>query len=798
MSDDLSREVAPQIDGNALIVPQRRPPVRLEPLGVGPEEPPDWQRHWLAVLRYRWWIVGFAVLGALAGAAGSILTAGYEAQATIWIQGSEPRASDRGPIGARQLFASNAWADLLKSYIVLDDVVRELRAYVWPDVRHRLAFAAFDVDKEFRPGRYRLLVDRSGGGFRLEAQHGVELQRGVIGDSVGRALGFRWAPSAEVLPPGSDVTFTVQPLRDAARALGSGLRVSLDESANFLRLSLTGQDAAAAATTVNTVAQRYVTVATELKRAKHTELAKLLEEQLQAARGNLRRSENALEQFGVRTITLPDPRAPAASAPSSSAAADAPPSEFFALKLEQDRLRRDQQAIEQALSQLRDSSGSVEGLVYVDAVQHSAELSQTLRELTTKRAELRALRYRYTDDYPTVRRLTGEIQTLEGQTIPTLAQALLAELRTRQRALVSEVTAGGRELQGIPPRALEEARLRRDVTIAENLYTSVQQRYDEARLAEASSTADVRILDAAVAPQQPVKDRRLRLLAVGLIAGLGLGLVGAVVADRFDRRVRYPDQVTRQMGLPILGVVPRVTDRHAGPADEHIAHVIEAMRSVRLSLSYAYGAAGPVQVTVTSPGVGDGKSFVSANLALAYAEAGQRTLLIDGDARRGGLHRALQTERKPGLTDFLAGHAPLEVVTRSTIYPSLDFIGAGTRFRDSPELLGSATMAELLARLRSSYRVILVDSPPLGSGVDPYTLGTLTGNMLLVVRTGATNLDLALTKIGMLERLPIRLVGVVLNDVRPGGAYQYYSYAPRYGTADEGVAIATHRPRGVL
>ncbi len=295
-----------------------------------------------------------------------------------------------------------------------------------------------------------------------------------------------------------------------------------------------------------------------------------------------------------------------------------------------------------------------------------------------------------------------------------------------------------------------------------------------------------------------MKDRRSRLFAAGLLAGLGLGLVGAVVADRFDRRVRYPDQITRPMGLPILGVVPRVKDRQAGPADEHIAHVIEAMRSVRLSLSYAYGAAGPVQVTVTSPAVGDGKSFVSANLALAYAEAGQRTLLIDGDVRRGALHRALQAERKPGLTDFLAGLAPLDVVTRSTMYPSLDFIGAGTRFRDSPELLGSAAMAELLARLRASYRVILVDSPPLGSGVDPYTLGTLTGNVLLVVRTGATNLDLALTKIGMLDRLPIRLVGVVLNDVRPGGAYQYYSYDPRYGTADEGTAIASHRPRGVL
>jgi capsular exopolysaccharide synthesis family protein len=224
------------------------------------------------------------------------------------------------------------------------------------------------------------------------------------------------------------------------------------------------------------------------------------------------------------------------------------------------------------------------------------------------------------------------------------------------------------------------------------------------------------------------------------------------------------------------------------------------MRSVRLSLVHFYGGNGPVVVTVTSPGIGDGKSFLSANLALACAEAGQSTLLIDGDARRGGLHRALRRPRKPGLTDCLAGAAPLEAVTQTTMYPSLDFIGAGSRFRDSPELLGSPAMAELLERVRTQYGVVLVDSPPLGSGVDPYTLGTLTGNMLLVLRTGTTNLSLARTKLTVLDHLPIRLLGVVLNDVRPGGMYRYYSYLSGYATADEreGFAVAGRQARGVL
>jgi tyrosine-protein kinase Etk/Wzc len=107
-------------------------------------------------------------------------------------------------------------------------------------------------------------------------------------------------------------------------------------------------------------------------------------------------------------------------------------------------------------------------------------------------------------------------------------------------------------------------------------------------------------------------------------------------------------------------------------------------------------------------------------------------------------------------------------------------------------------MRDLLIQLRTSHSVILVDSPPLGSGVDPYTLGTLTGSLVLVLRTGATNLDLALTNLGMLDRLPVRLLGVVLNDVQPGGAYRYYTYFSGYAATDEGQAYAVKRVRGML
>src|SRR5690606_25919332 len=123
-------------------------------------------------------------------------------------------------------------------------------------------------------------------------------------------------------------------------------------------------------------------------------------------------------------------------------------------------------------------------------------------------------------------------------------------------------------------------------------------------------------------------------------------------------------------GLPILGVVPRVKDENGRAGAENKAQLIEAFRSIRLSLNHAYGAAGPVLLTISSPGIGDGKSFISANLALSFAEMTEKTLLIDGDIRRGALHRLFGVARKPGLTDVLAGEATLDEVIRPTSHGS--------------------------------------------------------------------------------------------------------------------------------
>jgi polysaccharide biosynthesis transport protein len=742
----------------------------------------DPRRILAAVFRYKWLILLVMILGTGAGVfLARQVQLQYVAQATIWIE-AEGREREAGPIRSGELLQSFAWVDLLRSYVVLDHVVLEEQLYLeYPFAMDSVLFRDFALLDSFRPGAYRLSVSQTGR-YALELMRSGVIETGQLGDSVGRAAGFQWTPPAAGLLPGRTVEFTVRPPRDAALRLSERLQARLPErNGNFLRLELPGTDPVQTARVLNVLSEQYVQVAASLKKAKLEELTAILDEQLRYAEDNLRQAEMELEAFRVQTITLPsDPSTPVT--PGLEATRDPVFQSFFDVRIEREELRRDRDAIAAALADTRADGSPLEQLWAIGAVRNSAELSRALAELNDRQAELRAALGQYTEEHGQVRRLQESVDELRYRVIPRLAGIVVEQLDQRDRVLASRIDAATGELRGIPPRMIEEARLRRRVSIAGDLYENLQARYESARLAAASSIADVRILDRASVPFEPVNPAEApRLLILAFVGSLGLGLAGAVLRDRMDRRVRYPDQVAR-FGVAMLGTIPFGGKGRRKDSAE-MAQVLESFRVLRLNLLHAYGTSGPLVLTVTSPAVGDGKSFVSSNLALAFADLGYRTVVVDGDIRRGSLHTIFGGERSPGLTDYLAGKVPRAAVMQKTLFPSLDIIRSGTWRRAGPELLSGNGMLDLLATLKSDYRVIIVDSPPLGAGADAYVLGSVTGHMLLVLRTGKTDGELTEAKLEPLNRLPIRTLGAVLNAVPAGGPYQYYSYDPAYQLA---------------
>jgi succinoglycan biosynthesis transport protein ExoP len=792
------KSLTPQTNGNGHFVRPANAAGAMTPAVSDEEEGPDWSRVLSAIRRHATLVILIVALGITGSVfAAKMVDPLYRSTTTIWIA-SQTETQGRsgaslGPIRQEQLLQWESWVDLLRSFAILDPVVHDLRLNVMPSSPADSAlFRTFASAASIRGGSYVLRVFGDGK-FTLRSAPGrlgflkgdtPVHDHGTLGDSIGERIGFLWAPARDSAFFGRTVRFAVTSPRTAAEALGQGLDARVDRNGAFLRVDLSGQSPTRTATILRAVATRYVQVASDLKRGRLADFTKNLDQQRAESRENLARAEKELELFRIKTVGLPRPD-DAAGRGSSAASTDP----LIKDGADLDRTRRDRRAIAAWLATQPAERPANGPLLSVENA--SADLKAALDELSQKRADLRALKYRYEDSYAAVQHLAEDITALSEQTIPAMVRQLDADLAAKERDLAYWVSNRTQQLRGVPSRLLEEARLTRAATEAADLNATVQTRYQEARLAQASSLPDVGVLDAAMPSPMPVSDLSMRILALGIVASAGIAFMVVILLDRFDPRVRYPAEVSRQMGLTILGAVPYLTARRENAAitPEAAEEVTEAMRGVRLALTHGGSVARPLLLTISSSGPGDGKSFITSNLGLSFALAGYRTLMIDGDVRRGALHRAFGVQRRPGLTDCLRGEISAHNAVQPTTFSSLGIIGCGTRTRLAPELLGGPKMQALINALSNEFDVILCDSPPLSAGVDPYLLASVTGQMLIVLRTGVSVRSVLAAKLAVLNQMPVTLVGAVLNAVPAGALYRPYSYhVAGYEAEDEPAA----------
>jgi capsular exopolysaccharide synthesis family protein len=397
-----------------------------------------------------------------------------------------------------------------------------------------------------------------------------------------------------------------------------------------------------------------------------------------------------------------------------------------------------------------------------------------------------------TDQHPTVKEILASIQTLQTETIPQLELQLIAQWKERESQFDRRIASATKELQTIPTRTIEEMRLRRAVSVSEGLYTTLKSRAAEAQLAEASATPDVTVLDSAVAPLRPTQERAPAVFIIAILIGIGAAVALAMLLDSLDPKVRYPEQVTRELGLSIAGAIPAFPKGGVNSkSPEQVSQLVESIRSVRMHIQNATGA--PVSIAVSSPSPDDGKSFVAANLAMSFSEAGFHTVLVDGDTRRGILHEMFELPMGPGLTDFLSETSDIAIVIRSTKHDRLSVVSSGRRRRRSPEMLTSPALAALAAELRRRYDVVVFDTPPLSAGIDAYAVSAAAQNMVLVLRVGKTERRMASAKLEVMDRLPVRVIGAVLNCVRLRGEFEYYRFADGYAVQEDEETMALTR-----
>jgi capsular exopolysaccharide synthesis family protein len=298
-----------------------------------------------------------------------------------------------------------------------------------------------------------------------------------------------------------------------------------------------------------------------------------------------------------------------------------------------------------------------------------------------------------------------------------------------------------------------------------------------------------------------------RLTLVGLVclaAGMGLGLGLVFVLDALDDRFRSPDELRLQLGIPVLAMIRKLEELpptgigslHVHVAPESVGS--EAFRTLRTTLAFAGRETQRLVISSAEPG--DGKTTVLANLAVSYAQAGKKTLLIDADMRRPGLSTQLEMRGMAGLADVLRRSEGVAEIAREQIHrdvvPGLDVLPSGPRPSNPAELLSGPRFSDLLAWAESEYDQILVDGPPSLAASDSAIIGRLVDGVVLVVRPDKNQRRLVVRAAETFTSLGIPLLGVAINRASAGNDDGYYGYGYTsgygYGYGEYGYGADTH------
>jgi len=376
----------------------------------------------------------------------------------------------------------------------------------------------------------------------------------------------------------------------------------------------------------------------------------------------------------------------------------------------------------------------------------------------------------------------------------------------RERLLAAAVAKEKVEVGALNQLLIEHNLLKREAETNEQLFDNLQQRLKDATVSAGLRATNVHVIDPAKPPRLPVRPQKLRNILIGLMVGLVLGLALAFVREAVDTSIKSIDEAERLANAPALAVVPLARDARRRPTPSLsgnngkssgteglalLSHpssaVAESFRTLLTSVVLSTAPQPPQVLLTTSSTAGEGKTVTSLNLAIALAQRGEPTLLIDADLRHPSIGKSLNLVNGTGLATYLTGAHDIETALRDfPPVPTLWAMPAGPTPPNPAQLLSSAAMESMLRELRKRFKFVVIDSPPVLPVTDAMILSTLVDGVVFVIESGVTVRGAVTRARKILQNVGANVLGIVLNkvDVRHDGYYaDYGSYY--YQSADK-------------
>ncbi len=318
-----------------------------------------------------------------------------------------------------------------------------------------------------------------------------------------------------------------------------------------------------------------------------------------------------------------------------------------------------------------------------------------------------------------------------------------------------------------------------DLTKERQVRDALKMKIDQEAIDASMSVSMIaEVVDSAVPAKEPAFPKIVVNVVVGILGGLILGVGLAFFVEYLDTNVKTIDDVERALQTPVLGVIPQDVGLilNEGAESPHA----EAYRVLRTNILFSRKENGYNSLTIVSGGVGEGKSTTIMNLATAFAQNGDRVLIVDSDLRRPTLHKILELSNSIGLTDCLLGQASLDQAIKQTKLPMLSFLPSGKLPSSSMGILSSSQMKDLIQELKRRYDFVFFDSPPIMGVSDASILVSEVDMTLQVVQYRRYPMAMTLRAKQMIQKNGGNLLGVVLNNISVGAGDNYYYYSGYY------------------
>jgi polysaccharide biosynthesis transport protein len=423
----------------------------------------------------------------------------------------------------------------------------------------------------------------------------------------------------------------------------------------------------------------------------------------------------------------------------------------------------------------------------------------------------------YGPNFPKVQRLQSQVKDIEAATekekksIIARLESEYREALQREELLTQALDQQKVQVNQMSERMVQYSILKREAEANKALYDGLLTKLKEAGISAGLRSSNIRVVDPAMVPTSPARPAKTRNIVLSFLIGLVGGIGLALLREYLDNTIKSPDDIETLARLPSLAVVPAFTEPNRDRSRvkllkgastnghekrielvaQHLpkSQVSEAFRALRTALLLSQADHPPQVILVTSALPREGKTTAAANLAVTLAQLGDRTLLIDADLRKPGVGRLLNlgSGTYAGLSSYLAGVSSLDLVTiQHPAIPNLSAIPTGPLPPNPADLLSSHKLADAIAELRTKFKFIVIDSPPIMAATDAVILSVKADGVLLVVRSGETPKEAFTRTRDLLLSVKCHLLGVVLNAVDSTApdyyySYRYYPYSQGYG-----------------